>query len=302
MSQTTPNNKDPFDIEFDDAFFESLNQEADPKTTTNKALVDDLEFLEQVDTALPDTDPKSERQDEQWGADEFGQATHQDLEQVEVKDDLLTQVVSDETGVVSQNDKPDELLAATPIKAKRGLFGGKAKTKPSKSAKPSLKSKNSKAKKGSPIALILGVMAVVLVVGLLWVFLGGGNGENTPMPEMAAVSEPAASTAAPAPAPIEAPAPTPTQTAPQADGGLPTLLGNAEPIDAEAIVQAEVPADPALIKEEIDRLADKDTQFAEQAKLIDEQLAMMQELTTAKEEQIALLEAQIAQLEAQKGK
>lgn len=72
-------------------------------------------------------------------------------------------------------------------------------------------------------------------------------------------------------------------------------------VNADEIVNASIPDDHALIKEEIDRLKDKDAQLAEQAQLIDEQLATLAQLTDAKEEQIRLLEAQIAHLESQKG-
>lgn len=71
-------------------------------------------------------------------------------------------------------------------------------------------------------------------------------------------------------------------------------------VNPDEILNAEIPTDPALIKEEIDRLADKDAQIAEQEKLIQDQLTLMEDLTTAKAEQIALLEAQIAELENQK--
>lgn len=84
--------------------------------------------------------------------------------------------------------------------------------------------------------------------------------------------------------------------------GLPTppLEIDTKMVDVNAIVQADIPEDPALIKEEIDRLSDKDARLSEQTKLINEQLGVIEELTSAKQEQIALLEAQIAQLEAQK--
>lgn len=94
------------------------------------------------------------------------------------------------------------------------------------------------------------------------------------------------------------PAPTTTETTP-----APTVpvADDVQMIDVKSITAASIPEDPALIKEEIDRLNDKDGQFVEQAKLIDEQLSLMKDLTKQKEEQIALLEKQIAQLEKDKG-
>ena len=71
-------------------------------------------------------------------------------------------------------------------------------------------------------------------------------------------------------------------------------------VNPDEILNAEVPNDPALVKEEIDRLKDTDTRLNEQGKIAEEQLTVMEELTTAKAEQIALLEAQIKELEKQK--
>lgn len=70
--------------------------------------------------------------------------------------------------------------------------------------------------------------------------------------------------------------------------------------NAEEILNAAIPQEKALIKEEIDRLKDKNNQLTEQAQLIDEQLATLNQLTAAKEEHIKLLETQIEQLEAKK--
>ena len=81
------------------------------------------------------------------------------------------------------------------------------------------------------------------------------------------------------------------------DSILPTIK---PVVDPDEILNATIPTDPTLIKEEIDRLTDKDAQITEQEKLIQDQLTLMEDLTTAKAEQIALLEAQIAELEKQK--
>ena len=68
--------------------------------------------------------------------------------------------------------------------------------------------------------------------------------------------------------------------------------------DPKAILQAPLPQNNSLAKEEIDRLEDERQRLTEQEKLAAEQLAMNKKLADMKAEQIALLEQQIAQLEA----
>lgn len=68
--------------------------------------------------------------------------------------------------------------------------------------------------------------------------------------------------------------------------------------DPKAILQAPLPQNNSLAKEEIDRLEDERQRLAEQEKLAAEQLAMNKKLADMKAKQIALLEQQIAQLEA----
>lgn len=80
------------------------------------------------------------------------------------------------------------------------------------------------------------------------------------------------------------------------------MLSVPENIDTSAILQADIPDDPALIKEEIDRLNDIEERLAEQANDINQSLSEIDELTKAKEAQIALWEEEIALLEAQKNK
>ena len=71
-------------------------------------------------------------------------------------------------------------------------------------------------------------------------------------------------------------------------------------VNPDEILNAQVPSDPALVKEEIDRLSDTNSRLKEQGKIAEDQLQVMEKLTTAKAEQIALLEKQIAELEKQK--
>ncbi len=150
--------------------------------------------------------------------------------------------------------------------------------------------------------MILGGVIALVLIGVA-LYMAMNNNESTPPPSAA----PAASTPAPA-APVTPPADNTQVTADPAaatDTAAPTgddILPEIKPVvNPDEILNAEIPNDPALIKEEIDRLADKETQIAEQEKLIQDQLTMMEDLTTAKAEHIALLEAQIAELEKQKG-
>lgn len=191
-------------------------------------------------------------------------------------------------------DTHQAVAPIVPPPTKKPLFN--VKNKKSKAEKlPTPKTKSGDPKKlnfmiiGAALALVLLVLAYFL-----------SNSEKTPEPIIAQESTTLTET------PVEsAPTPTPTETEVVAAPAVPSENGTGEHgtelIDVNAILQSEVPEDPALIKEEIDRLSDKDQRLSEQAKLIDEQLTMMEELTAAKEEQIALLEAQIAQLEAKRG-
>lgn len=77
-----------------------------------------------------------------------------------------------------------------------------------------------------------------------------------------------------------------------------SAITNSQIPDPDAILNAPLPENDSLAKEEIDRLEDERQRLAEQEKLAAEQLAMNKQLTEMKEEQIALLEEQIAQLEA----
>ena len=61
--------------------------------------------------------------------------------------------------------------------------------------------------------------------------------------------------------------------------------------DPDTILNAPLPENDSLAKEEIDRLEDERQHLAEQEKLAAEQLAMNKQLTEMKEEQIAQLEA-----------
>lgn len=190
-------------------------------------------------------------------------------------------------------------------KGTSGLFGKKDSPKPSKRPKPAKPAKaggtddltkllgNSKKLN----TIILGGVIILALIGVMLYMVIGGNDESI---DHHHALTPAVST----PTPTTTPEPEQVETQNQniehidaTDSVLPTIK---PVVDPDEILNATIPTDPTLIKEEIDRLTDKDAQIAEQEKLIQDQLTLMEDLTTAKAEQIALLEAQIAELEKQK--
>lgn len=161
------------------------------------------------------------------------------------------------------------------------------------------------AKKLSPV--LFGGVAIGLVVlaGLLFFLLGNEEAPTEPVTPPPVASSPTPppppADTTPPPAPAEATPPAPTEMpATTTAGSEVTPMMTAPAINPDEILKAEIPEDPALLKEEIDRLADTEKQLAEQSKMIKEQLDLMNDLTKAKDEEIALLEAQIAELEQQK--
>ena len=187
-------------------------------------------------------------------------------------------------------------------KGASGLFGKKDLPKPSKRPKPAkaggtddLTKLLGNSKKLNTI--ILGGVIILALIGVMLYMVIGGNDESI---DHHHALTPAVST----PTPTTTPEPEQVETQNQniehidaTDSILPTIK---PVVDPDEILNATIPTDPTLIKEEIDRLTDKDAQIAEQEKLIQDQLTLMEDLTTAKAEQIALLEAQIAELEKQK--
>lgn len=180
-------------------------------------------------------------------------------------------------------------------------FGGFGRNKEKDTAKPQKTPRSTRPprtpKDGQPKAvnpeakkkqqLLLGALLCLALLGLVaYLFLNNTAPEPTPV-----------ATPAPAPQQVE-PTPTPAP-APVAEQG--NILPNTAPtVNPDEILNAEIPSDPALVKEEIDRLNDTGARLDEQGKIIEEQLTLMEDLTTAKAEQIALLEKQIAELEKQK--
>lgn len=321
MSQNTANNKDSFDIDFSDLLVQEmpLDNTKTEVLDTGGLSAEDLSFLESLSQTPASTAPTAgvqnlETKNVETPKSEVPQETSKTVLHPSLTDPKTPNPTPNDSmsGNKDGANKGAEDIFAAPAPKKSALFGakdkGKDKSKGKKDAdvfsKAPQKTKLTVKKQdlNKPIVLILGVMGVILVLGLLWVFMGKSE-EPTPVPEPTPVE-----TQAPTPEPTpevapetsEAPAETAGATAENADTPAPT--GDFTPIDADAIVQAEIPDDPTLIKEEIDRLADENSRLLDQAKDIDGILSDTEKLTAAKEEQIALLEAQIAQLEAQKGK
>lgn len=322
MSQT-PNDKDVFDIDFSDLLVqdspldEKLANAVDASGTdaglTDTGLsADDLSFLESLSNAVPETKPAPEKIALNPVADKPLDVLKSDTPVVDKVATPTADVAFDALKTVEKSVVSEPIIPAAPTK--KSLFGGKfgGKSDNKKLDKKADKTsdifskpvdKKSKSTK-NPIVPVLAVMGVILVLGLLWVFLGG-SGEQAAVPPTEVVSQTAPtepSEITTEAVPLTEAETTPVSTAGAETSSTETQGSNFTPIDVDAIVQAEVPDDPVLIKEEIDRLADENARLADQAKDIDGILSDTQKLTAAKEEQIALLEAQIAQLEAQQGK
>lgn len=229
-----------------------------------------------------------------------------------------------------KNSKPKELKAPRPVKTPKAPKPEKTPKAPkaprSVGAKKDLSGLMADPKKLNKL-ILLGVLALVLI-GLALYMLMGKEEAPPPPPPPPAKTTPAQPANPPKPTDNTATATAGqgqqqgqqaqgqnanaqnananTQANAQTGNNQPApkggeVLPNIKPVvSPEEILNAPTPSDPALIKEEIDRLNDKGTQIAEQEKIIKEQLVLMEDLTTAKAEQIALLEKQIAELEKKK--
>lgn len=94
-------------------------------------------------------------------------------------------------------------------------------------------------------------------------------------------------------------APVQTMIVPRAAEQVPQVANGINLITPEEILAPELPQDPALAKEELDRLDEQSSQLADQQAMMNEQLDMMHELSSKKAERIQLLEQRIAELERQ---
>lgn len=199
-----------------------------------------------------------------------------------------------------------------PIKppAKKGLFGKKERvTKVTTTTKPLVP-----AKKPANNRLAMLLIPLVLLGLVAWYFLTQMNNEPAPVVAPVPVTKPKPATVASTPASAAiASASATASTVASSTASVATTTASVvtatasatavAPIKAvspEEILTPELPKDPAIAKEEIDRLAAHSDQLKEQERIIEEQLAMMNELSSKKEERIKLLEQQVAQLEQQK--
>lgn len=172
------------------------------------------------------------------------------------------------------------------------------------------------------LPLILGL----LVLGGLAAWLFSQIMDKAPEPKPVAVAPVAKPTPAPVVQPVSAVATvTATSTTTAMSAPVTTVVADSTPtatavsttttttttettaksveknlIKPEDILAKPIPADPALAKEEMDKLTDQSARLAEQEKMMEDQLKMTKELSDKKAERIALLEQQVAQLEAQK--
>lgn len=272
-----------FDSALDDEFFKELDELGNHTNTSDN----ELDFLNQLGDTAQDNGQEIDFLTQSDGTPPAEGVAPRETAPVAPSSDAppttRTDVTSPIETITTDNVSPPDTTAVPPVAPptnKKPLFA-KNPTKPS--------NKGDSKKLSTLIAGVL--LALLLLIGG-WFLLNNGSDDVPVMVE-------------PVPAPVVTPAPIETEPEPE-PVPMPEVTAQEVPtvdttmIDIGAIVTAEIPQDPALIKEEIDRLSDKEQRLAEQAKLIDEQLGMMAELTDAKQEQIALLEAQIAQLEAQK--
>lgn len=272
-----------FDSNLDDDFFKELDKLGDSSDTNNG---DELDFLDQLGDTPQNNDNKSPLTQADTGDFVVTDSTPVlDTPEKTAVQDLTADTASvDTTPTIAVSDTDASTVPpVAPATHKKSLFGKNT----SKKAGPKAGEQN------KLTALIAGALVLLLLLIGAW-FLLNRTGDDA----QTVITEPTIQTpVAPPEPPIVETVETVAQP-PEESAQLPAI--DTSTVDVGAIVTAEIPDDPALIKEEIDRLSDKEQRLAEQAKLIDEQLTMMSELTAAKEEQIALLEAQIAQLEAKK--
>lgn len=194
--------------------------------------------------------------------------------------------------------KPKNSSAPKPSAPKKSLFASFSK-KPIKVDMPQGAVVKTPKKNKQAMMYALAALIGILVLGLLYLVLRPAPDIATAkLPEPAATA-PISAPPAPPPATVVTDAPPPADSddgAVVAADGLPIKLPTID-VDTKAIENAPIPDDPALIKEELDRLEDKTTTLGEQEKLLQEQTAIASEIEKKKQEQIELLEQQIALLE-----
>lgn len=143
------------------------------------------------------------------------------------------------------------------------------------------------AKGGTPsdskkrITILLGVLIALVLAAVVAFMLLNREPEPAPLPPPTVTPE--------SPPMVEEP--------PMTDPATDVLPDTAPVINPDEILNGEIPDDPALLKEEIDRLSDTDSRLTQQSQNMEEQLVLLEKINEARAEQIALLEAQIAEFE-----
>lgn len=154
------------------------------------------------------------------------------------------------------------------------------------------------------------VLSLLLVIAGLWLWYWfNREPSQAPAEPTTVASAPAASNAmaqahdstdtAETSAAATASAPVQTMIVPRAAEQVPQVASGINLITPEEILAPELPQDPTLAKEELDRLDEQSSQLADQQAMMNEQLDMMHELSSKKAERIQLLEQRIAELERQ---
>lgn len=148
------------------------------------------------------------------------------------------------------------------------------------------------------------VLPLLLVIPALWYWLN--RAPQAPTEPVSTAPAPVAAPKASAPATSTASAVAMAQAAREAATAdastqmaehVPEVANAIHLITPEDILAPAMPQDPALAKEELDRLDEQSSQLAEQQAMMSEQLDMMNELSNKKAERIRLLEQRIAELE-----
>ena len=152
------------------------------------------------------------------------------------------------------------------------------------------------------------VLPLLLVIAGLWYWFNR-EPSQAPAESTTVASVPAASNAmaqahdstdtAETSAAATASAPVQTMIVPRTAEQVPQVANGINLITPEEILAPELPQDPTLAKEELDRLEEQSSQLADQQAMMNEQLDMMHELSSKKAERIQLLEQRIAELERQ---
>lgn len=292
--------------DFDDINIDDLSND-DMELTTNQ----DPKPHDHQNTPIPEAEPTEPADvhatiDTQTELDtEITEATSNNTQ------DIDTQNVIEQMAYDQQHQDETTIAAPLPAAHKKNKlkfgFGKKAQQKaPNTSSSPSyLKNSNDK-KAINKKAIMLIILLLIIILAIIAYFISNHSLPNNPSTQQ--TQEETVQEVAPTVAEtstqteetnnsIEEAHTEGSQNQDEATGVIETEVPYINPED---ILNANIPEDTALVKEEIDRLADQNQKLAEQEKLLNEQITMMDELTDKKAEHIELLEKQIAQLEAQK--